>query len=407
MARDIVRIDPYQAASELPTVIELRSQIAVFKPVAYVVGAVTGKHLGREASKLEDQLEHIVMLVDSFYSLLGKRNWVLHESPKNTLVEEMVGEGLSPEQAERRLIEHYKDEDNLGFYVRRVACRSDMAGRRELIERAKDDYFAGRYDAAALRLITVLDGFVNDFNKSQRCGLASRKPDEMVGFDCLGGHYLGLSHAVEVFQKSCKKLVEDEVYEVYRHGIVHGMVVNYNNDIVASKAWNYLFAVCDWADSFEKKKRLEGKQQKTLGQVLSECRETQRVREKLDAWEAHTDYPDDAGVAAEPWDTAEELFDAFAKGNVGRAAELLCRPGDRLGDYIAIAKQYIECGFEGWRILRVEHLAAARATCVVEINWQGKLQEKEMYWLKVDQNDNPVAEFEEGRWVLTPTWQRL
>jgi hypothetical protein len=30
------------------------------------------------------------------------------------------------------------------------------------------------------------------------------------------------------------------VFELHRHGIVHGTLVNYNNPVVATRAWNVL-----------------------------------------------------------------------------------------------------------------------------------------------------------------------
>lgn len=408
MAREVVRIDAYRAAEELPSIIELREQMNVFKPFAYVVGALTGRHLGREASQIERQLDHLVRLIDSFYELLGERNWVLHGLLKTELIETMLDQDSTPEQAERMLIDHYKDEENLVFYVRHVRNRSDMAGRGIQIDSAMDDYLAGRYDAATLRLITVLDGFVNDFDKSQRCGLSSRNPDEMVGFDCLGGHYLGLSHAVEVFRKSFHKLVEDEVYEVYRHGIVHGLIVNYNNDVVASKAWNYLFAVCDWADSFERKRQRDEerkKPQKTLAQILKDYQAARESRRRLAKWRAHTDFISEDGVVAEPWGKTEEFISSIQKGNVGYVAKALCRPGDRIGDYIDIAKDYVSCEFDAWQILRVEHPAAARAEAVIEFSYRGERWEERLCWTKIGEDGSPKAEYEEGEWVLLPAMQ--
>lgn len=55
-----------------------------------------------------------------------------------------------------------------------------------------------------------------------------------------------------MFTKTIKKRVDDEVFEVYRHGIMHGSVVNFDNVVVATKAWNMLFAVADWATATRK-----------------------------------------------------------------------------------------------------------------------------------------------------------
>ena len=92
-----------------------------------------------------------------------------------------------------------------------------------------------------------MDGFVNDFEPAVRRGLAARHPDDMTAWDSIVGHHLGLTHVMKTFTKSIKKRVDEEVFEVYRHGIMHGTVVNFDNVVVATKAWNLLYAVADWA----------------------------------------------------------------------------------------------------------------------------------------------------------------
>ena len=54
------------------------------------------------------------------------------------------------------------------------------------------------------------------------------------------------------FGKTIKKRIDDEVFELYRNGIMHGVVVNFDNEVVATKAWNMLFAVGDWATATTK-----------------------------------------------------------------------------------------------------------------------------------------------------------
>jgi hypothetical protein len=45
------------------------------------------------------------------------------------------------------------------------------------------------------------------------------------------------------------------LYELYRNGIIHGTLLNYDNDVVATKAWNRLFAVVDWAKARTKEQQ--------------------------------------------------------------------------------------------------------------------------------------------------------
>lgn len=100
--------------------------------------------------------------------------------------------------------------------------------------------------------MTVMDGFVNDFETSTRRGLHAREPDEMVAWDSVVGHHKGLTAVMPVFLRPFKRRNDEEVFEVHRHGIVHGTVVNYNNQVVATKAWNLLAAVADWATAKRK-----------------------------------------------------------------------------------------------------------------------------------------------------------
>ena len=127
-----------------------------------------------------------------------------------------------------------------------------------LVEHAREDYFNGRYYSVVLVLFSVMDGFVNDVDTSQRRGLHARDPSEMSAWDSVVGHHLGLSHAHAEFTKSTFKTSDEPVVELHRNGIVHGTLVNYDNVVVATKAWNRLFAVADWARSLAKEKAEPG-----------------------------------------------------------------------------------------------------------------------------------------------------
>ena len=82
-----------------------------------------------------------------------------------------------------------------------------------------------------------------------------------------------------------KKRVDEEVYELHRHGIVHGSITRFDNVVVATKAWNMLFAVVDWSEATTKSRQPE-EPEPTLGEVFRTMGENRRVRKKLDEWEA-------------------------------------------------------------------------------------------------------------------------
>ena len=94
-----------------------------------------------------------------------------------------------------------------------------------------------------------MGGYVNDLDPGARKGLTARDPDDMIAWNSIVGHHMGLTHVMKSFTKSIKKRIDEEVHDVYRHGIVHGSVVNFVNVVVATKAWNLLYSVVGWAQS--------------------------------------------------------------------------------------------------------------------------------------------------------------
>lgn len=70
------------------------------------------------------------------------------------------------------------------------------------MRKAAEDYFKGRYYSVVLVLIAVMDGFVNDSDKSIRRGLHTRDPEEMHTEDCVATMWNGLPAVQAAFTKS-------------------------------------------------------------------------------------------------------------------------------------------------------------------------------------------------------------
>ena len=126
----------------------------------------------------------------------------------------------------------------------------EFENRREVLELARADYDASRFHSVVLALIPVMDGFVNDVDKTLRKGLHARDSAEMNPWDSVVGHHMGLARVHrKVFTKPFRKSSDARVENVFRHGILHGLLTNFNNEVVATKCWNLLFALDDWADA--------------------------------------------------------------------------------------------------------------------------------------------------------------
>ncbi len=270
---------PYGSARDLPSYQEMARQIDGGK----LLTRFTARKQRAEVLKIEHQLNHLVDVVDRFYDRLGPRNWIFHGSLGVSAVEEILDRTANSEEAEQRFIEIYRDEDYLSFWTRWLCNIDYLRERAHQIERAREHYCADQFDSVALHLIAVMDGFVNDFEPERRRGLASRDPDAMVAWDSVVGHHLGLTNALKAYDKTIKKRVDEEVYELHRHGIVHGTITRFDNIVVATKAWNMLFAVADWATATRKSRQPEAPKP-TLREVLRRIATTARTKKKLEDW---------------------------------------------------------------------------------------------------------------------------
>jgi hypothetical protein len=240
---------PYGSAHDLPSFQELSGQLQGMSLLTHVVA----RKQHREIVEIQKRVNDLGDLVDRFYALLGERNWVFHDALPTTDIRDLLDcSGNDAGVAEEALIKLHQQSEWLGSWVTRLGQRNGFQQRQHQIARALAHYGAREFDSCVLHLIAVMDGFVNDFEPDVRRGLAARDSDAMVAWDSVVGHHRGLSHALKVFHKTFKKRVDNEVFEVHRHGIVHGAVVNFDNVVVATKAWNMLFAVADWAAATER-----------------------------------------------------------------------------------------------------------------------------------------------------------
>ena len=170
-----------------------------------------------------------------------------------------------------------------------------------------------------------MDGFVNDVDLSRRRGLHAPDPDEMVAWDSVVGHHLGLAHAHASFTKTFKKTSTDEVRELYRHGIVHGMLVNYDNEYVGAKAWNRLCAVRDWATSM-RKAAVPPKPQPSFTEAMRKIDHNRRTREALDAWAPADVHAGDEGFDTDAVVVASRAYlDGWMARNYGAMGALVAQ----------------------------------------------------------------------------------
>ncbi len=352
-------------------------------------------------TELDRQVRRLGEVVDRFYALLGERNWIYHDDLEVSLAERLVE--LPAEDGERALIDSYRDPEALSFKVRRLGRFPELRARMHLLQRAQADFHAGRYYATVQLLLSVMDGFVNDLEPGERRGLHARDVDDLHAWNSVVGHHLGLAHAHRSFTKAFKKRSDEEVTELYRHGIVHGMLTNYDNDVVAAKAWNRLFAVADWASSREKR-QAPPKLRPNWREIFRTISKNSETRRALDAWQPSSmaageqGFQEDEVVAA-----SRRYLDAWRQRNYGAMAELLSplvaesSIGRTAGQIREAFDQRILSGFD---LTRVEHAAAAVTLVDADLDVDAGVVQCRLRWIRSGNDGLGVAPNEDGSWRL-------
>lgn len=374
--------------------------MAAFK----VLGLLLPQDQRRQLKALEGELKRTTAIVDTFYELLGERNWIFTGDLNLTAMEYVVS-AEDAVTAEKRLIEYYKSVERIEFPLRRLHRFDAMRARIPLLQKALLDYEGGRYYSTILVLLSVMDGFVNDLDTANRQGLHARHGEDIVAWDSVAGHHLGLSHAHQSFVRGFYKTDTKEVTELFRNGIMHGTLVNFDNDVVATKSWNRLFAVADWADARARQEMLV-ESTPTLRESIDRWKDIQEQKAKIEEWQPHqyepgasSDHPSEVAV------TCADFLERWKKRQWGPAGAHFLELGSTrssVGRLAVEAKDlYQGVSLATWAILRVRHTAAAVAHTDVELVVNGDTYRTDLRWVRSNETGSTATEWEPGRWRLS------
>ena len=364
--------------------------------------------------EIEQEIRRLTDLVDRFYEVLGPRNWIFHDLLNLDRVERILNETDDPEAAEQRFIELYRDKEDSSFWIQRLRGIGGLRERFHQIERAREHYDTDQFDSCVLHLLAVMDGFVNDFEPQARKGLAARETDDMVAWDSIVGHHLGLTNALKPFKKTIKRRFDDEVFELHRHGVMHGSIVHFDNVVVATKAWNMLFAVADWAKATTKAKEPVASDP-SFREFIRDLVANQKVKKQLDAWQPMSlSRGDDEFADHELHQLTVAFLTAWRESNFGALAGLASRrfnayksPGQLAGEMRQVFDGFTLTEFE---IAELANSAPAiwltRGNAVVN----GDSGTFECRWLSEEENGDSGFGSPTANWRLVfcdPTvWRR-
>jgi|SRR5579862_4022431 len=223
-----------------------RRSMPLLRPVFRLLGMDVGKmdELVARGEALAPATEEVASLPDRFNNLFARRGWIAYDSLNLEVVRAAVAraEGGDLEGAESILVDHY-DENTIRLKLLLLGSLEVFRPRLPLAEKALIDYLAGRHHAAVPVVLALTDGLVNDL---QDHGFFAMGAD-MTAWDSIAAHEAGLGRLGKILNRPRKKTTTETITVPYRHGILHGRDLGYDNKPVAAKSWAALFAVGDWA----------------------------------------------------------------------------------------------------------------------------------------------------------------
>lgn len=155
--------------------------------------------------------------------------------------------------AERYLADYYTEEI-IKSKIKRMKDIEAFRPRWYLAQKALNDYLEGRYYACVHVVQAVLDGMVNQIYLrayGYRRNFYAKDTD-LTAWDSISAHSKGLTLLAKTLGRARNTTRTEEISTPYRHGIVHGTDLSYDNKIAAAKIWAALFSIRTWAIKAEK-----------------------------------------------------------------------------------------------------------------------------------------------------------
>jgi hypothetical protein len=328
--------------------------------------------------ELEKITKEIIELPDRFNNHFSKHGWIAYESMNFELMKNTVNlaDKEKLEEAEAILVEQF-DESNLDFNLMKMKAIQEYLIREDLIKKAMTDYLSERYHACIPVILSLIDGIVNDIEQK---GFFAQGVD-LTAWDSIAAHSSGLQELAKIFNKKRKKTTAETITVPYRHGIIHGRDLGYDNKIVAAKSWAALFAIRDWALAVRNKGENQKNEEeaRNILESLKKMAETESLKKKIKKWEPRKiEIGRDCPRSGEPKDYAKgsperaivEFLLYWQNRNYGLMAHIIKtfrdEPIKKFAGYIR--ELFQAHSLKSFSLIRIADFAPAAAEIEVELN---------------------------------------
>lgn len=277
--------------SEMNAVSNFEDAVHVLKPVLEATGVdvdyIEDEFEGRDTDELQQTTDELVTLPDRFNDQFASEGWIFYDMMEFETTKEAVekAEAGNMEAAEETLVEYY-DTETIEKHLIWMKEADAFMPRIELAQKALEDYAEERYHACVPVVFSIMDGMVVDAHwnaRNQPTGMFFGDPD-LRAWDSMTAHINGLERLKPILNESRTDVETDDIRKPFRHGILHGRDLGYDNRVVAAKTWAALFAVREWVVKAEKEELDEPDEEEELS-LIAKLKELQEAKQQLREWE--------------------------------------------------------------------------------------------------------------------------
>ena len=265
----------------------VKTALPLLKPFMRLLGIdSTGIEASlQDVEKLRTDIKALSTIPDDFNDLLSERGWIIYDHLNLDVAKKAVALAKSNdfEGAEAHLVAYF-NVDEIRRQLRLLNAVTAFHSRMRLAHLAADDHAAGRFHASVPVVLALMDGLVSEISENQRGFFATDV--DLRAWDSISAHDKGLNAIARIFQKTRRKTTTEPISVPYRHGILHGRDLSYDNELVATKVWAALFAVRDWAVLAERDQLGAPAPTPAPGimETLRKWQEVQEQKKELAAW---------------------------------------------------------------------------------------------------------------------------
>ena len=240
---------------------------------------------------------------------------------------------------------------------------------------------------------------------------------DLIVWDSIAAHSKGLEQLVEHLRKGRKTTRTEEITLPYRHGILHGMDLGYDNEIVAVKCWAALFAVREWAINAENDELSPPPEEPepTVADILEQERGIQKIRTQGENWEPRdievgqnvpaTGKPEDFEVGTPERGLVEFLY-WWKKGNYGYMTGAQRTYDGEPEDPGLTSDQFEHLDLHSFELIEIEDFSPVFTDITVEIEvsrfGERITEENELRVTRIlGYGKSAIPDVDDGTWVLT------